>query len=192
MSEGPILVRTFASEIGVESDGRTVEVFCVPFDAPAEVADPPDFRPYREAFVRGAFAGAARAPNRVYLDFEHERGIGGVLGHAEAFEEQGDGLYGRFRVTEHSDGDKALALVREDVLGGASIAFAALRSRRADSGVIERTRVHLDRVSLCRVGAYPEARVLAVRSELVSVERVDAFEEQLQARLAAVGIRIGA
>ena len=37
-------------------------------------------------------------------------------------------------------------------------------------GVVTRRSVHLDAVALCRVGAYKDAQVLAVRSESVTVE----------------------
>lgn len=183
----PTLVRTFEPSIEVDADGRNLELLCAPFDVATEVADPPDWQPYLEAFERGAFAGATRAPNRVLLDFEHDRGMSGLLGHAAELREESGGLYGRFRVTEHPDGDKALSLVREGILTRCSVAFAPLRSRRSGSGVVQRMRVHLDRVSLCRVGAYSEAQVLAVRTAPL-VEQVPDLGEELRARLEAKGI----
>lgn len=185
--DNEILVRTFEAQ--VESDGRNLDLFCVPFDSPAQVADPPDYRPYREAFQRGAFTGATRAANRVLLDFEHHVGMGSLLGHGDTLEERDDGLYGRFRVTEHPDGDKALALVRDGVLSAVSIAFRALRSQRDGDGIVQRLRVHLDRVSLCRVGAYPEAQVLAVRTPPV-LPPIPPLPDALRERLEAQGVRL--
>lgn len=168
--ERPLLARSLET-VEIQADGRNVEMLCAPFDSPATVADPPDWTPYQEEFARGAFSGAAKAPNRVFLEFEHfHPGLSGIIGHGAEFEERDDALYGRFRVTNHADGDKALELIHDGVLTGASVFFSALRSARSESGVMRRLRCHLDRVSLCRVGAYPEAKVLAVRSAPVVLE----------------------
>ncbi len=181
-----ILTRTFeAIEMG--TDGRNVEILCAPFNTPTQVSDPPDWTPYQEEFLPGAFAGATRAPNRVLLDFEHQTAINGVLGHGAEMEERADALYGRFRVTDHPDGDKALSLIRDKVLTGASVMFKPLKSLRTPDGVVQRAKVHLDRVSLCRVGAYTEAQVVAVRQKPVLFDPVPELNEE---RLKALGIRL--
>ncbi len=182
----PTLTRTFeAIEMG--ADGRNLEILCVPFNTPTRVSDSKDTPPYVEEFLPGAFDGASKAPNRVWLDFEHQVAINGLLGHGTEFEERADALYGRFRVTEHPDGDKALALIRDRVLTGASVMFQPLRSLRTPEGVVQRAKVHLDRVALCRIGAYAEAQVLAVRQKSVLFERVPELNEE---RLKALGIRL--
>jgi HK97 family phage prohead protease len=182
-ADRPTLVRTFEVTLQEDGDGRTVEGVCVPFNRAAQVADAPDYQPYLEAFMPGAFKAATRAPNRVYLDFEHHLGIGSVLGHGVELAERDDGLYGKFRVLEHPDGDKALSMIREKVLTGMSIMFQPLRSQTVD-GVVQRVRAHLDRVSLCRVGAYPEAQVLAVRTASILDDVPARFDPELAARLA--------
>lgn len=182
----PILTRTFeAIEMG--TDGRNLEILCAPFNQPTQVADAPDYTPYMEEFLLGAFEGATRAPNRVLLDFEHQRAMNGVLGHGAELEERADALYGRFRITEHPDGDKALALIRDHVLTGASVMFKPLRSLRTPAGVVQRAKVHLDRVSLCRMGAYQEAKVLAVRNKTVKFDPIPELNEE---RLRALGINV--
>lgn len=188
----PMLARTFES-LELAADGRNLEMLCAPFDTPTQVADPPDWTPYEEEFARGAFQGATKAPNRVYLEFEHfHPGLSGILGHGAHFEERDDGLYGRFRVTEHSDGDKALSLIREGVLTAASVFFSPLRSARSDTGVMRRLKVHLDRVSLCRVGAYPQAKVLAVRTQPITAvtTSVIEFDSELAENLARLGVTV--
>jgi len=113
-----------------------------------------------------SFERATKAPNRVLLDFEHHVGISDVLGHGVEFEERDGGLIGKFRVDEGSDGDKALRLIAKDVLRGASVMFKSLaKPIVSPSGVVQRVKVHLDRVSLCRIGAYETAQVLAVRTQ---------------------------
>lgn len=188
----PMLARMFeAVEVG--ADGRNVEMLCAPFDRPAEVSDPPDHIPYMESFARGAFAGATKAANRVLLEFEHwHPGLSGVIGRGASLEERDDALYGRFRVLKGEDGDKALELIHDGVLTSASVFFQPLRSARV-SGGFRRLRVHLDRVALCRVGAYDEAKVLAVRSALAKDEedaepRGIPMDDGLAARLASSGI----
>ena len=182
----PTLTRTFeAIEMG--TDGRNLEILCAPFNTPTQVADPPDWQAYMEEFLPGAFAGATKAPNRVLLDFEHHTSINGILGHGAALEERADALYGRFRVTDHPDGDKALALIRDKVLTGASVMFKPLRTLRTAEGIVQRAKVHLDRVSLCRVGAYGDAQVLAVRQKPVLFDPVPELNEE---RLKALGIRL--
>jgi HK97 family phage prohead protease len=184
----PTLIRTFEANLDGDGDGRTIIGRCIPFDTPATVSDPPGYEPYQEVFRAGAFKAATRAPNRVFLDFEHELGIGGVLGHGVELEERPDGLYGRFRVLDHSDGDKALTMVRERVLTGLSVMFQPLRSLRSPGGPVERVRVALDRVSLCRVGAYEDAQVLAVRQRKEPAPLL--FDPALIARLEHFNVTI--
>lgn len=187
-TDRPVLVRTYET-IEIAADGRNLEILCVPFNTPAIVGDPPDYKPYREEFLHGAFAGATKAPNRVLLDFEHQTAMHGVLGHGAELTERADALYGRFRVTEHPDGDKALALVRDDVLKGASIMFKPLRSVRTPEGVVQRVKAHLDRVSLCRIPAFEQAQVLAVReAPPAAFIQVPVMPEHLTQRLAELGV----
>lgn len=164
--EHEILRRDFPVEFAEGGDGRTIDARIVPYDVKAKVADPPDFRPYEESFVRGAFERQTGAPDRVkiWLNFEHEQGLRGIVGHGVELHDRDDGLYGSFRVHENADGDKALSLVRQGLLTGLSLEFASLRSRVVD-GVTQRLRAHIDKVSLCRDvnAAYQGAEVLAVR-----------------------------
>ena len=190
--ERPMLARTFET-VEFEADGRNLFMRCAPFDVKATVADPPTWTPYEEEFARGAFAGATKAPNRTLLEFEHfHPGLSGIIGHASELEERDDALYGRFRVTEHSDGDKALALIRDKVLTAASVFFQPIKSARSQTGVMRRLKVKLDRVALCREGSYPEAQVLAVRTAPVIVERSPAlpFDPELAEYLSAQGIAV--
>jgi HK97 family phage prohead protease len=178
--ERPLLGRRFEA-VDISADGRNIELLCAPFDVTATVADPPHFEPYEEEFARGAFAGATKAPNRVLLEFEHYHpGMSGILGHGAELEERDDALYGRFRVSRSVDGDKALELVHEGVLGAASVYFAPIKTAKLARGHVRRLKVMLDRVALCRVGAYPQAQVLAVRSQQQPAEQIVELPEQVQ------------
>ena len=45
------------------------------------VADPPDWLEYDEEWMPGVFDHQLNAANRVLANFEHQQGIGGVVGH---------------------------------------------------------------------------------------------------------------
>ena len=204
--EPALVIRTFNALIASDGDGRTLEGLVIPFNVEQTVSDPPDFQPYREAIMPGAFRSVTNAPNRVLLDFEHYGAltndalgsmgsIAGTLGHASHLEERAEGLWGQFRILSGSDGDKALELAREGVLGGFSAAMKPMRrDPRSTDGVVRRTKVHLDRVSLCRVGAYPQARVMAIRSgQIVDLDLEDyaqPLDPELALRMAALGIAL--
>ena len=201
--EPALLVRTFRAEVAADFSKREIEGIVIPFDIAARVSDPPNFEPYEESVSRGAFRSVTNAPNRVLLDFEHYGAltndalgsmgsIAGTLGHARHLEEQQTGLFGNFRVLRGSDGDKALELAHDGVLGGFSVAMKPLRSVRTQTGLLQRIKVHLDRVSLCRVGAYEQARVMAVRTEqIIDAEDYEQPPDpELLARMAALGIKL--
>lgn len=190
------LVRSYEAEVAA-GDGRTLDLRVIPYNVVAVVADPPDFRPYREAFLPGAFERQAAAPDRVrmWLNFEHDQGLRGIVGHGVELADSRHDLRGSFRVHENPDGDKALQLVGEKLLTGVSVEFHALRSRIVD-GVTQRVRAHIKNVSLCRTPAYAGAEVLAVREQPEpELELHDepaaaaaAMTRDLADRLAALGI----
>lgn len=158
--ERETIVREFPVEFS-EGDGRTLEARIVPFNTPTVVRDNGG-EPYTETWLPGAFENQTRAANRVLLNFEHEPGLGGVVGHGTDLVERDDALYGTFRVLDGPDGDKTLQLVNEGMLTGISLEAVALRSVKRGS-IVQRVRAHLDKVSLCRFPAFKEAQVLAVR-----------------------------
>jgi HK97 family phage prohead protease len=192
----PTLIRTFEpAEIEQDPDGLWVAGRCVPFDVVATVSDPPDHVPYQEVFRRGAFrkiAGAANRIDAVLLDFEHQPGIAGVIGHAVELEEHDDGLHGRFKFNDKPEsGLKARDLVRDGILKGFSVMFAPREqtiSSTATGRLVERTKVVLNKVALCRTPAYPTAEVLAVRRRPPT--RPAAFDPELAARIERLGLQL--
>lgn len=197
MSDEPtILHREVAFAVPEGGDGRTLEARIVPYEVPATVADPPDWQPYEEMFVRGAFDPQMKAAHRVkvWLSFEHEQGLRGIIGTATEMQDREDGLYGTFRVLDNADGDKALQLARDGLATGLSVEFKPLKSLRRN-GVVERLRVHLDRVTLCRVGAYAGAEVLAMREEVIVPEPIEIpklapIDDETAASLEKLGLRV--
>jgi HK97 family phage prohead protease len=191
----PVLRREFRIETEV-GDGRTLEMRVVPFDEVGTAADPPDFRPYREQFMPGAFGNQVRAANRILLNFEHEQGLAGVVGHGVALREAADGYYGTFRIHETQDGEKALTLLREKVIEHGSIEFLALRSVRTRDGVVQRVKAHLDKLSLTRRNpVYKKTAVLGLREEEAEVILDEEFlpvdlNPDLVARCRELGIKL--
>ncbi len=179
-----LLKRTFNIEVAeVDGDGRTLHALCVPYGKPTLVDD--GYGPYKEQFVKGSFERAVNVPNRVWLNFEHHPGFSNVIGNGVAFEERKDGLYGQLEVDESDEGDKALRFINKRVLTGMSVEFKPMSHDKPVDGVVTRRSVHLDAVALCRVGAYDDAKVLAVRTESVTEDLKPAeFDPKLAEMLA--------
>ncbi len=179
-----VLKRTFNIEVAeVDGDGRTIHALCVPYGKPTLVDD--GYGPYKEVFVKGAFSRAVNVPNRVWLNFEHHPGFSNVIGNGVQFEERDDGLYGQLEVDQSDEGDKALRFINKRVLTGMSVEFKPMSHDKPVDGLVTRRSVHLDAVALCRVGAYDDAKVLAVRTESVTEElKPLEFDQELANKLA--------
>jgi len=171
-------------------EGRTLDVRIVPYGVVATVSDPG--RPaYREQWMEGAFADQVRAKGRerqVFVNYRHGTGIQDVLGHGLNLRESSDGFYGSFQIHDGPDGDKALYMVRENVLAGVSLEAYPKRSVRSGDGVMQRVKAHLVGIALTPEPAYEGAGVLAIREEelmadaeeLASIEMDRALVERCQ------------
>lgn len=163
-----MLVREFDASLSA-GDGRTIDMRIVPFGETATVFDGhggvPFGQPYEEEWLPGVFDKQLRAADKIYLNFQHEPGLRGIIGKGMALRSEGDGYHASFRLLEGDDCDKALQLVHEDVLTGASIEvpMRTVKSIRSRNGVVQRVKAHLDSVALCRMGAFKSAVVTAVR-----------------------------
>jgi HK97 family phage prohead protease len=166
-----VAVRRLETAIAV-GDGRTVSLRIAPFREHAVSADGlgglPKGQPYKEELMPGLYDRQLKAANRVLLNFEHQQGIAGIVGHGVALRMEDDGYHGDFRVHETPDGDKALLLAEEGILQGASVESYWLKSIRSASGVVQRVKAHLEAVALCREGAYPSAVLTAIRSDEIA------------------------
>jgi len=186
------LLRAFSVELEA-GEGRTIDARIVPYGVPAEVSD---FgrRPYTEEWVAGCFDDQLRAANRVdvLMNFEHHQGLRDVIGCGVALRSDPDGLHGSFRIFDGTDGDKALELVHAGVLGGISLEAYAKKSIRSAAGVVQRIKAHLDMVALCRRPAFADARVLAVREQVIFDEELlpIPIDPELLARCEKLGIAV--
>jgi uncharacterized protein len=193
--ETGLLHRQFATEITTE--GRTVDVRIVPYgerithnDGHGGVARG---IPYQEEWAEGAFAHQINAANRVVANYEHQEGIGGIIGHGLALREERDGLHGSFKIHQTATGDTALELIREGVLAGVSLEAIPRKAVRTAEGVVRRVKADLRGVAFTRFGAYTNAKVLAIREQPEIFDEAllpVAIDPELIARCQRLGIRL--
>jgi HK97 family phage prohead protease len=198
--ERAVAVRRIDTTISA-GDGRTISFRIAPFGERAMSADGLGGLPrgvvYEEELMPGLYDKQLKAANRILLNFEHQQGIAGVVGHGVELERRSDGYHASFRIHETPDGDKTLTLVKEGVLGGASVESYWLKSIRSASGVVQRVKAHLEAVAICRQGAYPSAVLTGLRAEEIPDEIILDEEllpvtpdPELLARCRALGIRM--
>lgn len=155
--------RAFTGDIEVRAsaEGRTIAGIIVPWDRKARVSD--GGPSYDEMFRRGSLAKTIheRADRVKFLSQHNSRT--NPLGVARVLREDASGAYGEFVVSKTQAGDEALELVRDGALDSFSVGFTPVKHEKRD-GVVVRTEVRLNEVSLVTFPAYEDARVLAVRN----------------------------
>lgn len=159
--------RSFAAEL-TAGDGRTVDVRIVPFGERISHNDGLGGLPrgewYDEEWMPGVFDHQLNAAHRLLANFEHQQGIGNIVGKGVALRAEPDGYHGSFRILDGEDGDKLLQLV-PDVVDMVSLEARPVKSVRSKDGVVQRVKAHLAGIAFTRFGAYEGAKVLAVREE---------------------------
>ncbi len=169
--------RAFVADLEVRatSDGRTVGGIVVPYERAARVSD--GGPSYNEMFVRGAFTRTLqhRGDKVKFLSQHNSRSnpLGVAIG--SSWREDAAGLFGEFRVSKTQAGDEALELIRDGALDSFSVGFTPIKHEKKD-GVVVRTEVRLNEVSLVTFPAYEDARVLAVREALATFGEDDTEE----------------
>lgn len=161
------LSRAFAGDIEVRNDGtgRTIEGIFVPWDTSARVSD--GGPSYDEMFQRGSLSKTiAERGSRVKFLAQHISRQN-PLGRAVELREDGAGAFGRFAVSKTQAGDEALELVRDGALDSFSVGFTPVKHEKRN-GVVVRTEVRLNEVSLVTFPAYEDARISAVRDALAA------------------------
>lgn len=168
-SAGFIRDRTYAVDLEIRGDGRTVYGIAVPFDQVARVND--GRGPYDEVFRMGAFRETIinRSGARVKLMANHDAKRFPV-GRATSLREDPAGLVGEFHVSATRDGDEALELVRDGVLDSFSVGFTPVKHQRNREGVVERLAVALREVSVVAFPAYAGAAIAGVRLDPYSID----------------------
>lgn len=163
-AERPFLVREFvAADLAVE--GRTVDVRLVPFGEVARVADPPDWREYREEWLPGAFDHQLNAANRIHARYGHSRHAIDVVGHGITLRSEADGYHVSAKIHQTPQGETALELLRDGALPCVSLEARPTRTQRTKDGVVQRVKAHLTGFAFCQQGAFAGAKVLAIREQ---------------------------
>jgi phage head maturation protease len=162
-AERPVLVREFVAT-DLEVTGRTVDVRLVPFGEVARVADPPDWKPYDEEWMAGAFDHQLNAANRIHAKYGHSQSVIDVVGHGITLRSvPGDGYHVTTKIHETLQGETTLELLRDGALPCVSLEARPVKSIRTAAGVVQRFKAHLTGFAFCRQGAFAGAQVLAMR-----------------------------
>ena len=146
-----------------------VEGLVVPFNSPTDIVEVRSDGPirYREQFAPGAFQRAVRAPHRVTFVYGHSDSLSERLGSGESFVESVEGLIGTFRL-DRSRCEQARDVIETShsalSVGFVSLFPAAMTEREGE--LVIRSSVHLGHVAVVPMGAYTEARVLAMRGDI--------------------------
>ena len=162
-----LLHRAFPADLIVRADQRTIVGLAVPWGEVVEVRDGPGGPAYRESFQQGAFTRTlAERGDRVKALVQHNRQLLPV-GRATRLTETGRGLEVELRLSRTALADEVLALVADGALDSLSIGFVPVTggdqwNRSRDT--VTRTEVALREVSVVPDGAYPGARIEALRS----------------------------
>ncbi len=190
------IVRTFAAKL-TAGDGRTVDVRIVPYGERITHNDGlggvPRGVDYQEEWLPGVFSHQLNAANRVVANFEHQPGIGGIVGKGLELREAPDGFHGSFKLLETQAGDTMLELIREGSVEGVSLEATPVRNVKAGT-VIQRAKANLRAIAFTRFAAYNGARVLALREEHETTLDADllAFDipPALARRIAEAGVKL--
>lgn len=173
--------RAFAAEMRVADPGeRIIEGIAVPYNSPTTIYE--NGMLFEEQFAPGAFKRfVARRDARLPILLHHQRRSLPV-GKAISMRDTDSGLYIAARISDTTDGNDALTLLRDGVLDGLSIAFYTERNGdKWSSDMSQRTVVeaYAEECSLCNFPAYDSARVLAVRAaqEMVPAHERDVFDD---------------
>jgi len=151
-----------------EGQRSYVEGLIVPYMKPAEITEirPDGMLHFREQFAPGSFERAVRAPQRVTFVYGHSDSLAERLGAGETFHDSEEGLIGVFRL------DRFRAEQARDVIetshGSLSAGFISLFPTawtEREGELVTRRSVHLGHVAAVPQGAYPDARVLAMRAD---------------------------
>jgi phage head maturation protease len=169
----PILYRS-SSVVGVNYAQRIIELVAAPYDEEAVVMWRGE--PWRELFLRGAWDGIEKRPNRIKANREHDktRTVGKVT---SFWPSRTEGLVAATRIAKTPLGDETLALADDDCLG-ASVGYAAPPryvelDKSGRPGLRRVKRAFMDHLSFVSDPTWESAAVLSVRGAAGSQSAAD-------------------
>jgi phage head maturation protease len=148
---------------------RIIEFIAVPYDEEALVEYRGEL--WKESFLRGAWDGIEKQPNRVKANRDHDgqRTVGKIV---SFWPSRKEGLVGAARIAQTALDDETLALADEDCLG-ASVGFVVAGGDQELDRANRRRRIKkafLDHLAFVADPAYAGAGVLSVRRAGVPAE----------------------
>lgn len=180
--DGPLeLHRSFGElELEVRPEGR-VTGLVVPYNVPTPIMELRDGQviQYQEQFAPGSMERAAKAPNRVMLQFTHSEQLDHQVGYGVAFRDSADGCVGEFQLYRQQR-DLVTEMLQTSHRG-LSVTFASLRpvgGQERDGELVTREYVHCRAVAAVNDPAYADAGVLAVRQQQDLAAQVAAEAEK--------------
>lgn len=138
---------------------RIIEGIVVPYGETSFLTDDPRGERFRSGSLGRTIKDRG---DRVKLYRVHDHAV--AVGKALQWKPNNEaGLWAQFRIAATPAGDDVLLEVREGMLDAFSVGFLPKRETRGTDGAREIIEAQLHEVSLCPIGAYDGARVLAMR-----------------------------
>jgi HK97 family phage prohead protease len=146
------------TDVEVRADTRHLIGTVVPYNIETRIGG------YVESFASGAFPDVDAGKVPLLISHRHSAL---PVGHAVELRDEPTRLAGEFHLSDTRDADEVLSLAKDGVPLGLSVGFVPQVDRwTSDRKRVVRVRAVLAEVSVVGVGAYPGAKVEAVRANL--------------------------
>ncbi|MDI9895088.1 phage major capsid protein [Rhodococcus sp. IEGM 1381] len=157
------------SGIELRAEQREVIGIAVPYDQVAEVRA----GGYKERFEFGSIADHSEGP--VYYRHDHQDN-GLAIGYIKESTSDSKGLKVVAKIHKNAKGDKVLSDIAAGRIKGFSVGFVPLEHRDED-GVLVRTKIDLQEISLAELPVYAGAALLEVRENNKKVDDEEDMSE---------------
>ncbi|NIL90703.1 hypothetical protein RhoFasSB10_03033 [Rhodococcus fascians] len=157
------------SGIELRAEQREVIGIAVPYDQVAEVRA----GGYKERFEFGSIADHSEGP--VYYRHDHQAN-GLAIGYIKESTSDSKGLKVVAKIHKNAKGDKVLSDIAAGRIKGFSVGFVPLEHRDED-GVLVRTKIDLQEISLAELPVYAGAALLEVRENNKKVDDEEIMSE---------------
>jgi HK97 family phage prohead protease len=132
-----------------------------------------------ERFLRGAFAKAANAPQRISLFYDHG---GPLVGRGTEVDHRADGVYVRFKIGRTDAAGEMRSLIEDQILTDVSVEFRPIAEAMKVERDGDRLRVTHSRAILSGVAVVPEG-AYGEQAKVLSMRDLEREREREQARL---------
>lgn len=182
------LHRSFGElELDVQPAEGRVEGLVVPYNRPTDIAEPREsgIIRYREQFAPGSMERAAKAPNRVALQFTHSDRLDHQIGYGVEFRDSSEGCVGVFQLYRQ-DRDRVTEMLQTSHRG-LSLTFVSLKpfgGLERDGELVTRQVVACRAVAAVNDPAYADAGVVAVRQQAELAQMAAAEAERKRTEMA--------